>query len=283
MRMQEDVFDSYMHSFFACTDVCACGAIDSLVQSVRWVELYIYIYIYIYTHETRAKHTDRHVRWQTDLGEVELRTGNRNDGKWICGWRALNTKRFDDSQRKDDDCDGGTARTDLAATVRHRRRRRRRRRSCNRVGAGTGVGPGHRMPAPLPEMSARVAMTTPTHGDGCGGELRRRSERRRRMRRPDACVGSCFQRPDAVRRWDQRPDNCHVGTTGRACSATRLRAWHCTSVIEKRPRGALVRVRVGKREDCGAGMRREAETRARFKTLDIYYFGLIFLVVTWFI
>jgi hypothetical protein len=27
-------------------------------------------------HEMRAKHTDRHVRWQTDLGEVELRTGN---------------------------------------------------------------------------------------------------------------------------------------------------------------------------------------------------------------
>jgi hypothetical protein len=35
MRMQEDVFDSYMHSFFACTDVGAGGAIDSLVQSVR--------------------------------------------------------------------------------------------------------------------------------------------------------------------------------------------------------------------------------------------------------
>jgi hypothetical protein len=38
MRMQGDVFDSYMHSFFARTDVGAGGATDSLVQSVRWVE-----------------------------------------------------------------------------------------------------------------------------------------------------------------------------------------------------------------------------------------------------
>jgi hypothetical protein len=35
MRMQEDVFDSCMHSFFARTDVGAGGATDSLVQSVR--------------------------------------------------------------------------------------------------------------------------------------------------------------------------------------------------------------------------------------------------------
>jgi hypothetical protein len=68
MRMQVDVFDSCMHSFFARTDVGAGGATDSLDQSVRWVEpgcrddrpglpltirspglpLYIYIYIYIY-------------------------------------------------------------------------------------------------------------------------------------------------------------------------------------------------------------------------------------------
>jgi hypothetical protein len=38
MRMQRDVFDSCMHSFFARTDVGAGGATDSLVQSVRWVE-----------------------------------------------------------------------------------------------------------------------------------------------------------------------------------------------------------------------------------------------------
>jgi hypothetical protein len=38
MRMQEDVFDLCMHSFFARTDVGAGGATDSLVQSVRWVE-----------------------------------------------------------------------------------------------------------------------------------------------------------------------------------------------------------------------------------------------------
>jgi hypothetical protein len=38
MRMQGDVFDSYMHSFFARTDVGVGGATDSLVQSVRWVE-----------------------------------------------------------------------------------------------------------------------------------------------------------------------------------------------------------------------------------------------------
>jgi hypothetical protein len=38
MRMQGDVFDSCMHSFFARTDVGAGGATDSLVQSVRWVE-----------------------------------------------------------------------------------------------------------------------------------------------------------------------------------------------------------------------------------------------------
>jgi hypothetical protein len=69
--MQENVFDSCMHSFFARTDVGAGGATDSLVQSVRWVEPgcrkdrrdllltigspglplylpYIYTYIYIY-------------------------------------------------------------------------------------------------------------------------------------------------------------------------------------------------------------------------------------------
>jgi hypothetical protein len=38
-RMQGNVFDSCMHSFFARTDVGAGGATDSLVQSVRWVEL----------------------------------------------------------------------------------------------------------------------------------------------------------------------------------------------------------------------------------------------------
>jgi hypothetical protein len=38
MRMQGDVFDSCMHSFFARTDVGTSGAIDSLVQSVRCVE-----------------------------------------------------------------------------------------------------------------------------------------------------------------------------------------------------------------------------------------------------
>jgi hypothetical protein len=38
MRMQGDVFDSWMHSFFAHTDVGAGGATGSLVQSVRWVE-----------------------------------------------------------------------------------------------------------------------------------------------------------------------------------------------------------------------------------------------------
>jgi hypothetical protein len=38
MRMQGDVFDSCMHSFFARRDVGAGGATDSLVQSVRWVE-----------------------------------------------------------------------------------------------------------------------------------------------------------------------------------------------------------------------------------------------------
>jgi hypothetical protein len=38
MRMQVDVFDSCMHSFFARTDVGAGGATDKLVQSVRWVE-----------------------------------------------------------------------------------------------------------------------------------------------------------------------------------------------------------------------------------------------------
>jgi hypothetical protein len=38
MRMQGDVFDSCMHSFFARRDVGADGATDSLVQSVHWVE-----------------------------------------------------------------------------------------------------------------------------------------------------------------------------------------------------------------------------------------------------
>jgi hypothetical protein len=38
MRMQGDVFDSCMHSFFARTDMGAGDATDSLVQSVRWVE-----------------------------------------------------------------------------------------------------------------------------------------------------------------------------------------------------------------------------------------------------
>jgi hypothetical protein len=38
MRMQGDVFDSCMHSFFARTDVGAGGATDRLVQSMRWVE-----------------------------------------------------------------------------------------------------------------------------------------------------------------------------------------------------------------------------------------------------
>jgi hypothetical protein len=38
MRMQGDVFDSCMHSFFTRTDVGACGATDGLVQSGRWVE-----------------------------------------------------------------------------------------------------------------------------------------------------------------------------------------------------------------------------------------------------
>jgi hypothetical protein len=37
MCMQEDMFDSCMHSFFARIDVGVGGAIDSLVQSVRWV------------------------------------------------------------------------------------------------------------------------------------------------------------------------------------------------------------------------------------------------------
>ena len=70
-RMQGNVFDSCMHSFFARTDLGAGGATDNLVQSVRWVEpgcgddrpgllltigspglplylLYIYIYILLY-------------------------------------------------------------------------------------------------------------------------------------------------------------------------------------------------------------------------------------------
>jgi hypothetical protein len=38
MRMQGDVFDSCMHSFFAHTDVGAGGATDSMVQSVRCIE-----------------------------------------------------------------------------------------------------------------------------------------------------------------------------------------------------------------------------------------------------
>jgi hypothetical protein len=38
MRMQEDVFDSCMHSFFARRDVGAGGTTDILVQSVRWIE-----------------------------------------------------------------------------------------------------------------------------------------------------------------------------------------------------------------------------------------------------
>jgi hypothetical protein len=38
MRMQGDVFDSCVHSFFARTDVGAGGATDSLVQSVCWGE-----------------------------------------------------------------------------------------------------------------------------------------------------------------------------------------------------------------------------------------------------
>jgi hypothetical protein len=38
MRMQGDVFDSCMPSFFARRAVGAGGATDSLVQSVRWVE-----------------------------------------------------------------------------------------------------------------------------------------------------------------------------------------------------------------------------------------------------
>jgi hypothetical protein len=38
MRMQGDVFDSCMHSFFARRDVGVGGATDSLVQSVRWIE-----------------------------------------------------------------------------------------------------------------------------------------------------------------------------------------------------------------------------------------------------
>jgi hypothetical protein len=64
MRMQGDMFDSCMHSFFARTDVGAGDATDSLVQSMCWIKpgcrddrpglsltiesLYIYIYIYIY-------------------------------------------------------------------------------------------------------------------------------------------------------------------------------------------------------------------------------------------
>jgi hypothetical protein len=38
MRMQGDVFDSCMHSFFARRDVGAGGATDSMIQSMRWVE-----------------------------------------------------------------------------------------------------------------------------------------------------------------------------------------------------------------------------------------------------
>jgi hypothetical protein len=38
LRMQWDVFDSCMHSFFARTNVGAGGATDGPVQSVRWVE-----------------------------------------------------------------------------------------------------------------------------------------------------------------------------------------------------------------------------------------------------
>jgi hypothetical protein len=38
MRMQGDVFDSCMHSFFVRTDVGAGSATDSLVQSVCWIE-----------------------------------------------------------------------------------------------------------------------------------------------------------------------------------------------------------------------------------------------------
>jgi hypothetical protein len=37
-RMQGNVFDSCMLSFFVCIDVGAGGATDSLVQSVCWVE-----------------------------------------------------------------------------------------------------------------------------------------------------------------------------------------------------------------------------------------------------
>jgi hypothetical protein len=55
----------------------------------------------------------------------------------------------------------------------------------------------------------------------------------------------------------------------RGADRTRVEQAFCTSVIEKSWRGALVCVRVGRREDRHAGMRREAETRARFKTLDL--------------
>lgn len=47
---------------------------------------------------------------------------------------------------------------------------------------------------------------------------------------------------------------------------------HVHPVSKKRWRGALVRVRVASREDSSAGMRREAETRAHFKTLDVFIY-----------
>jgi hypothetical protein len=87
MRMQGDLFDSCMHSFFARRDVGAGGATDSLVQSVRWVEpgyrderpglpltigspglpLYLpYIYIYIYISSPRVMDPTVHHpdRWE---------------------------------------------------------------------------------------------------------------------------------------------------------------------------------------------------------------------------
>jgi hypothetical protein len=88
--MLGDVFDSCMHSFFARTDVGAGGAIDSLIQSVRWVEpgcrddrpellltivspgLPLYLsYIYIYTENGNGSTSNIYSqKW-----------------KWLCGTR----------------------------------------------------------------------------------------------------------------------------------------------------------------------------------------------------
>jgi hypothetical protein len=214
------------------------------------------------------------------------RTANRTVvNRFVDGelW-TINGLTFNDFWRKDGGCDGRTTRTELvagrtelAATATHPQRRRRR--TCMRCRSRRCCwGSRLRSPAPpssSPTASSRRSSRTPPTSPSIS------SYRRRASWRPAPTSWQLAPRAAklaqlARRLWaGPRPtrDLAHAQPHVVGAGPGPV---HVHPVSKKRWRGALVRVRVASREDSSAGMRREAETRAHFMTLDVYIYIYMF-------